>query len=111
LYYPQTLSSGSDKDLYVAVAQVSQKANLNRGIQELAAAIDKYHPERMEFYLQLADAWKDSGQMNQAIPLYEEAVRREPNSLIALQRLGFGLRSAGQLGRAGDVLKRALTVD
>ena len=111
LYYPQTLPNGPDKDLYVAVAQVSQKTNLSPGIQELAAAIAKYHPERMEFYLHLADAWKDSGQMDKAIPLYEEAVRREPNSLIALQRLGFSLRSAGQLSRAGEVLKRALAVD
>jgi len=111
LYYPQTLPKELDKDLYVAVAQVSQEANLKPRIQELAAAIDKYHPERMEFYLQLADAWKEAGQMDQAIPFYEEAVRREPYSLIALQRLGFSMRSAGQLARAGEVLKRALAVD
>src|SRR5207248_9880701 len=100
LYYPQTLPDGPDKVLYVAVAQVSQKANLSKGTQDLADAIEKYHPGRLEFYLQLADAWKDSGHIDKALPLYEEAMRREPTSLIALQRLGFSLRSSGQAARA-----------
>ena len=104
LYYPPTLPDGPDKDLYLAVAQVSQKSNLDRGIEALSAATDKYRPQRMEFYLQLADAWRDSGHMDKALPLYQEAVRRDPKSLIALQRLGFSSRSA-------DVLKQALSVD
>ena len=111
LYYPRTLPDGPEKDLYLALAQVSQQANLSKGIQDLANAIEKYHPGRMEFYLQLADAWKDSGQMDKALPLYEEAVRREPKSLIALQRFGFALRSSGQPVRAAEILKRALAVD
>src|SRR5439155_24668776 len=92
-------------------AQVSQQANLVKGIPDLAGAIEKYHPGRMEFYLQLADAWKDSGQMDKALPLYEEAVRREPKSLIALQRFGFSLRSSGQAARAAEIRKQALVVD
>jgi predicted CXXCH cytochrome family protein len=111
LYYPQTLPEAVDRDLYLAVAQVSQRANLSRGIEELTAAIDRYHPARMEFYLQLADAWKDNGKMDRALPLYEEAVRRDPKSLIALQRLGFSLRSSGQPGRAVEILKQALALD
>jgi predicted CXXCH cytochrome family protein len=111
MYYPSSMTEGADLDLYLAVAQVSQKSNLNEGVQNLSAAIEKHRPERMEFYLQLADAWKDSGKLDRALPLYEEAVRREPKSLIALQRLGFALRSAGQSARATEVLKQALTVD
>ncbi len=111
LYYPQTLPDGADKDLYLAVAQVSQQANLSQGTQDLSKAIEKYRPASMEFYLQLADAQRDSGQMDKALPLYEEAVRREPKSLIALQRFGFSLRSSGQPGRAVEILKQALVVD
>jgi predicted CXXCH cytochrome family protein len=111
LYYPQTLQDGPDRDLYIAVAQVSHKTNLTQGVQQLSSAIEKYHPERMEFYLQLADAYKDSGHIDKALPLYEEAVKRSPQSLLALQRLGFSLRSSGQLDRAAEILKRALTVD
>ena len=111
LYYPQTLPEGPDRDLYIAVAQVSHKTNLTQGVQQLSSAIEKYRPERMEFYLQLADAYKDSGHMDKALPLYEEAVKRSPQSLLALQRLGFSLRSSGQLDRAAEILKRALTLD
>ncbi|HYR90102.1 MAG TPA: tetratricopeptide repeat protein [Terriglobia bacterium] len=111
LYYPETLPEGADRELYLAIAQVSQKANLSEGTQQLATAVEKYRPDRTEFYLHLADAWKNSGQMDKAIPLYEEAVRRRPDSLIALQRLGFSLRSSGQLARAAEILKRALAVD
>jgi predicted CXXCH cytochrome family protein len=111
LYYPPSMTSGPDRDLYSAVAQVSQKSNLNQGVQDLTAAIDAHRPDRMEFYLQLADAWKDSGKVDLALPLYEETVRREPRSLIALQRLGFALRSAGQPAHAAEILRQALAVD
>jgi len=110
LYYPEALPKSPENELDLAVAQVSQKSNLSEGIDELAGAIEKYHPDRMEYYLYLADAWKDSGQLEKALPLYEEAVRRKPASLIVLQRLGTSLRSAGQLARAAEILKRAVEV-
>ncbi|HEV8414307.1 MAG TPA: tetratricopeptide repeat protein [Bryobacteraceae bacterium] len=108
LYYPQDLPNGPDRELYLAVAQVSQKSNLSAGITALAAAIDKYHPGPMQFYLELADAMRDNGQMAKALPIYEDAVRREPNSLPALRKLGVALRSSGQPSRATEFLKRAL---
>lgn len=110
LYYPRELPQGPERDLYLAIAQVSQKSNLKEGVEELAAAIDKYRPESMEYYLQLADAWIDSGQLAKAIPLQEEAVRRAPDSLVALRKLGVSLRESGQAGRSVEVLKRALQV-
>ena len=111
LYYPQSMPPGPDRDLYLAIAQVSQKTNLKQGIQDLSTAIEKYRPGRMEFYLQLANAWNNSGQIDKALPLYEEAVRREPRSLIALQRFGIALRSAAQPTQAAEILKRALAID
>ncbi len=110
-YYPATLTGAPEGELYLAVAQVSQKSNLKDGIPRLAGAIEKYHPARMEFYLQLADAWKDYGQLDKALPLYEEAVRRAPQSPVALEKFGFSLRAAGQAARAAEVLKRALAVN
>ena len=110
LYYPEALPKRPENELDLAVAQVSQNSNLSDGINQLAAAIERYHPDRMEYYLYLADAWKESGQLDKAVPLYEEAVRRKPGSLIALQRLGTSLRSVGQLPRAAEILKRAVEV-
>jgi tetratricopeptide (TPR) repeat protein len=104
LYYPQSLPEGADRDLYLAVAQVAQKNNLREGAEQLTAAIEKYHPDRTDFYIQLGDAWRDSSEMAKAVPLYQEAVRRAPDSVIALERLGIALRSV-------EMLKRALAID
>jgi len=104
LYYPPSMPDGADKDLYLAVAQVSQKSNLEQGIRDLTAAVERHRPDRIEFYVQLGDALNGSSQVDEARPYYEEAARRDPTSLIALQRLGFASRSV-------DVLKRALGVD
>ena len=109
-YYPHELPKDPQSELYLAIAQVSQKSNLSAGVQQLAAAIEKIHPDRVEYYLQLADAWSYSGQMEKAIPLYEEAVHRKPDSLVALQKLGTSLRVSGQLARAAEILNRAIEV-
>ena len=110
LYYPPKLPKDADRELYLAVAQVSQKSNLNQGIPALSAAIEEYRPEHMEYYLHLADAWSSNGHLEKALPLYEEAVRRKPNSLVALRKLALSLRASGQPARAVEIAKRALEV-
>ncbi len=110
LYYPHELSAGRERDLYLAAAQVAQKSNLLQGIPAMAAAIEKYHPEQVDYYLQLGDAYAATGQVDKAISLYEEAARRKPDSLMALRQWGFNLRLSGQIGRAIEILKRALEV-
>jgi len=110
LYYPSQLPKSPENELYLAIAQVSQKSNLTEGTKQLAAAIEKHHPDRVEYYLHLADAWSDSGRNEKALPLYEEAVRRGPNSLVALQKLASSLTSAGQFARAIESLQRVVKV-
>lgn len=107
LYYPATLPDTAENNLAVAVAQVVQGSNLAEGIPQLSAAIEKYKPERAEYYLQLADALQQTGQLARAVPLYREAVRRNPKSAIALQKLGTALRRAGQGGESAAVLEQA----
>jgi predicted CXXCH cytochrome family protein len=107
-YYPQELPKKPESELYLAVAQVSQNSNLTEGIKELTAAIGKYHPQRIEYYLQLGDALLADGQLEKAIPLYEEAVRRESKSFVALRKLAFGIRSSDQFARAAEILRQAL---
>jgi predicted CXXCH cytochrome family protein len=109
-YYPQVLPSGRDRDLYWAVAQVSQKSNLSQGIPALAAAIEKYRPENFEYDVHLGDAFTSTGEIVKAVPIYEEAARRKPDSLVVLRKWGFSLRSSGQPARAVEVLKRALAI-
>lgn len=107
-YYPQELPKKPESELYLAVAQVSQNSNLKEGIKELTAAIEKYQPQRMEYYLQLGDALVADGQVEKAVPLYEEAVRRESKSFVALRKLAFGIQSSKQFARAAEILKQAL---
>jgi predicted CXXCH cytochrome family protein len=109
-YYPPSLPAGRERDLYWAVAQVSQKSNLRQGIPALAAAIEKYRPENFEYYLHLGDAFSNNGEISKAVPLYEEATQRKPDSLVALRKWGFSLRSSGQPERAVEVLKKALAI-
>jgi predicted CXXCH cytochrome family protein len=110
-YYPWPLPPGAESDLYLAMAQVSQNSNLTRGIPELTAAIEKYHPERIEYYLQLGDALVANGQSDKAFGTYEEGVRHRPHSVAALRKLASELQSSGQFLRAGELLKQALQTD
>jgi len=110
-YYPPSLPKNADGELYRAVAQVSQKSNLKDGIPALTDAIEKYHPERIEFSLQLGDALLADGNRAKALAVYESALERQPNSFAALRKLGSALRSAGQFSRAAEMLKHATEVD
>ena len=107
LYYPKTLPRPED-ELYLAIAQLEQQSNLSEGIARLAAAIEKYHPARAEYYLQLADAWRESGKPERALPIYEEALQRNPKSVAALQNMALCLMSLRAQARAVPILKRAL---
>lgn len=109
LYYPEMLPHTAENELLLAVAQVKQGSNLVPGIEQLTAAIARYSPQRPEYYLELADALERSGQLEKALPVYREAVRRNPHSTPALQKLGNALRRSGRYREASDVLKRALS--
>jgi predicted CXXCH cytochrome family protein len=107
LYYPRKAPRPED-ELYLALAQVAQKSNLDAGIPRLAAAIEKYRPQKAEYYFELADAWRKAGEWEKALPLYEEAVRRRPDFVEALRRLALGLKATGQSAQSAATLKRAV---
>ena len=111
LYYPRALPKSPESELYLAVAQVSQNSNLSEGTQDLTEAIEKYRPARIEYYLHLGDAWAAAGQIGKALPYYEEAVRRKPDSFVALRKLGSALKTSGQFARAAEILRRALEAE
>jgi predicted CXXCH cytochrome family protein len=106
-YYPEKLPHTPSNDVYLAIAQVIQKSNLNKGIEQLTAALQRDPHSRAESYLQLAEAWRNRGQLAKAMPFYREAVRRNPHFVFGLQKLGTALRRSGQSVEAGEVLQRA----
>ena len=110
LYYPEKLPHTPENDLYLAIAQVNQKSNLSAGIAQLTAAIERYRPARAEYYFELAEAWQDNGQLAKAVPLYREAVRRNPKFAVGLEKLGSALRRSEQYAEAVEVLQRAASL-
>jgi predicted CXXCH cytochrome family protein len=110
LYYPESLPRTPESDLYLAIAQVNQRSNLAAGIAQLAAAIERHPPERAEHYFELAEAWRDSGELAKSVPLYREAARRSPKFALAMQSLGSVLRRLGQNSDAAKSLEQATAI-
>jgi tetratricopeptide (TPR) repeat protein len=110
LYYPEKLPHTPETDLYLAIAQVNQRSNLSDGIGQLTAAIERYSPERAEFYFELAEALRNNGQLAKALPFYRQAVRRNPKFVVGLRKLGIALRRSGQYTESAEVLERAASV-
>ncbi len=107
LYYPPTLQDGAQQELYLAVAQVRQGANLTEGTARLEAAIQKYHPAEGEFYFELAEAYRKSGKPEKAIDMFEQTIRRKPDFWPAVQGLGATLARSGRLPQAKETLLKA----
>ena len=104
VYHGEVLSYGSPADeLYLASAQVLERNNLEKGIPRLKAAIAKYRPAEARFYINLADALLP----NEAISVYQEAIRRKPSSLAALMGLGLAFDLVNQPAKSADAFRRA----
>ena len=107
LYYPESLPSTAENELYLAVAQVIQNSNLEEGISRLSAALQKYRPGEGEFYFVMGEAYFNTNAPDLAIPMYREALQRRPDFWPALYRLGLSLASVGQEERGLESLERA----
>ena len=109
-YYPNSLEDGALQELYLAVAQVRQGANLTKGTSLLEAAIQKHHPAEAEFYFELAEAYRKSGLPEKAVAMFEQAVQRKPDFLPAVRGLGATLARSGRLPEASETLLKALAL-
>jgi predicted CXXCH cytochrome family protein len=108
LYYPAQLQDSAQQNLYLAVAQVRQNANLAEGTLRLQTAINKYHPAEAEFYFELAEAFRKRGNPEQAVPMFEQAIQRKPDFRPAVHALGTTLAQLGRLPQAKQTLLNAL---
>lgn len=88
LYYPSKPKRTPEDDLYLDIAQVHDGADLKTGIPRLQQDLEKYQPDRPEFYVALGDAYTKATNYDQAIHWYEEALRRRPNFRPALEEMG-----------------------
>jgi tetratricopeptide (TPR) repeat protein len=106
-YHPRPFDRTGENELYLALAQVRENNNSEVGIARFAAAIAKDGPSQPEFYIELADAWMSRGNSQKAVPLYQEAVRRKPDSLAGLLGLGRALEKSDQPAGAAEAFRRA----
>ena len=106
-YYPAHPARTSGIELDTAMAQITDQSNLKEGLAELAALIGKYHPARAEYYAGLAQGYRAAGDLQRAVPAFEEAARWAPGSPIVAMQLGNALLEAGQPAKAEAVLRRA----
>jgi len=100
-YYPPV------DDLYTAVAQVKERANLNAGIARLRTAIEREKPATAEPYAELADALRHAGDSAAAIPVYREAISRDAGYWPAWHGLGLATAATGALEESLAPLRRA----
>ena len=106
-YYPAVLDRSAENGLYLALAQVRENNNAEAGTPRLAEAITKYKPKQPEFFVELADALLRQGKTKAAIPFYEDAVRRKPDSLAGWLGLGRALAASEQSTAAVEAFRRA----
>ena len=107
VYYPAELPSTPENELYLAVAQVTEQANLEKGVPRLEELVRKYQPAHGEFYLQLGSAWRNHGRLDKSREWLEEAVKRMPGNWRPLLLLAGTLAAMDQPDRAVDFLRRA----
>ncbi len=109
-YYPAKLASTGEEALYLALAQVLELSNLKNGLPRLEGLIEKYRPQRAEYYADLAEALSTTGQLATAMPYFEEAVRHSPVSAIVMRKLGSAQMESGHLAQAEATLRRVTTL-
>lgn len=107
LYYPPELSARPEDQLYIAVAQVKQFNNLEKGIPRLEAALDRHPDAAAEFYFELAEAYGKINRLNEAIQRYRETLRKKPEFRPAWLGLGRSLGQTGESRESVEALEKA----
>ena len=98
-YYPPTLASTPENELYLALAQVQHGADLAGGIPRLERAIEQHRPARPDIYYELARAHAKTSNFAAVIRWCEEALTRDGTFVPALKELAAAAVETGQARR------------
>jgi len=110
-YYPDSFAAVPDGELYLSIAQTENASNLDTGTSRLRQAMEKYKPDNATFYFAMGSAYAKSAKNKEAIPWFEEAIRRRSDYKQALRALALTLAASGDLTRAAQVGERAAATD
>jgi Tfp pilus assembly protein PilF len=106
-YLPPAPAPNSDDLLYGALAQITDRSNLNAGLNSLTVLIGRLHPAQPGFYTGLAEGYLSAGDIPKAIASFDEALRRSPNSEIIQLERGNAFIAARQWANAETALRTA----
>jgi predicted CXXCH cytochrome family protein len=110
-YYPGAGLEKSLKDVYLAIAQVKEKVNLQRGVQMLQQALSKGSIRHPEPYFELAEAQVALGRKETAQSSYLQALSFDPAFVQAEHHLGNLLADLGKTDQAIQHYRRAIKID
>jgi predicted CXXCH cytochrome family protein len=110
LYYPEKPARTPEVEMYVALAQIRERSNLQAGLLQLSALVEKHRPARAGFYSGLGEGYRAAGDLIKAISCFEEAARRSPAAEIVWLQLGNAWMESGQWVKAEAALRRARTL-
>jgi tetratricopeptide (TPR) repeat protein len=110
LYYPPQLAPTPENELYLALAQVQQGANLGAGIPRLERAIGQHRPTRPDIYYELARAYARTSNFAAAVRWCEEALTRDSTFVPALKELAAAAMKTGRLADAARALEKAVAL-
>ncbi|MFH1278382.1 MAG: tetratricopeptide repeat protein [Candidatus Eisenbacteria bacterium] len=98
-----------DRLLYVGIqCRGTDQYHFGRKILELAAFLD---PEFVEAYMQLGILHRTRGESDDAIRVYETALRHGELNQLAWRNLGMSYKDKGDLAKAEEYVRRSLDVD
>ncbi len=106
-YYPAKLPDSPESALYFDVAQVHDGSNLTAGMAKLQHDLESYAPKRPEFYYELGKAEEKTGNRQQALHWYEEALKQSADYRPAQVEMASLLTGQGELPRAAQILEKA----
>jgi predicted CXXCH cytochrome family protein len=106
-YYPDRLADSAEDRYYLALAQVRDSANLEKGLPAFEKALAALRSPRPEPYLDFAQALQAAGQPGRALSAFQDSLRRDPAYVPALLEYAAALKDAGQSVQAVAIAKRA----
>jgi predicted CXXCH cytochrome family protein len=117
-YYPKNMASTTtptprkeeEASLYGALSQIIERSNLTGGVPLMESLLEKYRPQRADYYADLGEALDYAGDPAKGLSYYGEAAQHAPDSAIILRRLGSAQMEAGQLPKAEATLRRVVTI-
>jgi predicted CXXCH cytochrome family protein len=107
LYYPPPPARTPANEIYVALAQVRNRANLEAGLPQLERLVGQLRPSQGEFYLDLAEAFRQAGTPEIGVDYARQGLDRMRGNWRSWFALGNIQLAAGQLAPAAESLERA----